>query len=115
MSHVLHNRHPVVSRSDAGSDTLYTVRSGSKWFERNPRQLTLCECSDDGTAHYERDTVVVVYCQICEFRNIPLSAIEYEHDIQSRSYASLLQTMRQVYGDAFTEHSPVTVIGYRYE
>jgi hypothetical protein len=100
---------------DAGlGATASTVRNGFKWADLEEReQIELCVCTRDPETHDVQGTGVVLALWFGYFKDIPARLLKYEHEVRSREYSGLLDSMRKAYGDTFNEVSPVTVIVYR--
>lgn len=76
----------------------------------------------------QKDLVLSVWCcDNCEvvgtgavedlwvgrFHDLPARLLQWEHEVSSRSYAGLRESMKRAYGDRFGEASFVTVVVYR--
>lgn len=88
-----------------------TVRNGFKWADlAQDEQIELCVCLNGG--HEVKGLGVVKDLWFGRFKDIPARLIRNEHEVRSRSYDGLLDSMQYAYGDKFTEESPVTVVVY---
>jgi len=106
-----------------------TVRNGFKWADLGEQEhIELCVCTrervgtgtenptgaDDYTeTHDVQGEGVVLALWFGYFKDIPAKLLSYEHEIRSREYSGLFDSMRKAYGVNFREDSPVTVIIYR--
>ena len=115
----LHMLHALeVAVGDDGS----TVRLGFKWADlKRGETIWLCVCTrhphenDEGVVdetHEVQGKGQVEKLWFGYFKDIPAKAISVEHELRSREYWGLYDSMRYAYGDAFGEWSPVTVIQY---
>ena len=112
---------------DAEVDKLAsTVRNGFKWANlRYDEHLELCVCTpnpnnvanglpvDFDAEHDVQGRGLVRDLWFGRFQDIPARLLRYEHEVRSREYNGLLDSMRKAYGDGFAESSPVTVIVYK--
>lgn len=112
--HMLHSLDASVGA------TASTVRSGFKWADLEEReQIELCVCeryTDEYGEHAEHDVQgegVVLALWFGYFKDIPARILRYEHEVRSREYGGLLDSMRKAYGKDFREDSPVTVVIYK--
>ena len=99
--------------ADLGA-TASTVRNGFKWADLEPSEhIELCVCTRDPETHDVQGEGVVLTLWFGYFKDIPAKLLSYEHEVRSRLYSGLLDSMRKAYGDTFNEVSPVTVIIYK--
>ena len=112
----------------AVTDTGSTVRSGFKWADlKRGEVFELCVCTrervgtgtenptgaDDYTeTHDVQGKGKVEFLWFGYFKDIPAKLLSYEHELRSREYWGLFDSMRKAYGTDFGESSPVTVIVY---
>lgn len=102
--HMLHTLDVEVGR--LGS----TVRSGFKWADlKIGESIELCVCEPE---HDIQGAGVVDRLWFGYFEDIPAKLLSYEHEVRSREYRGLLDSMRKAYGAQFGEHDPVTVVVY---
>lgn len=88
-----------------------TVRNGFKWADLElGESIELCVCLDGG--HEVKGTGTIVELWFGKFRDIPAQKIANEHEVRSRTYNGLLDSMRKAYGEKFSESAPVTVVVY---
>jgi len=117
--HMLHKLE--VAPGDTGS----TVRNGFKWADlKKGEYIELCVCTpvstneanglpvDFNAEHNVEGRGIVDKLWFGYFRDIPAWYISFEHELRSRIYWGLFDSMRYAYGRDFGEHSPVTVILY---
>src|SRR5262245_58097360 len=107
-----------------------TVRNGFKWADlKTPEPgalggeyIELCVCGFvDPTGGFipdpDRHNVVglgeVVGLWFGKFQDIPARFLRNEHEVQSRTYNGLLDSMERAYGRGYSEESPVTVVVYK--
>lgn len=112
---VLDNLHEI--DIDAGEIGV-TVRLGRKWFDRLSKGFVL----DKGSLLDLQETIGGVSTIVGEgrptdlwlgeFRDLPARLIEKEHEIPSRLYSGLLESMRRAYGPEFDETDEVTAFTY---
>jgi len=97
----------------AAGDTGSTVRLGFKWADLKKGEIIeLCVCTRDPETHDVQGKGKVEQLWFGYFREIPAYLISFEHELRSRVYWGLYDSMRFAYGDEFGEWSPVTVIIY---
>ena len=90
-----------------------TVRNGFKWADlKTGERLELCVCLPTPQDHNIAGEGVVVNLWFGRFQDIPAKLIANEHEVRSRTYKGLLDSMKKAYGDSFHEFSPVTVVVY---
>jgi hypothetical protein len=96
---------------DASVDQLAsTVRKGFKWADlRYSDELELCVCEPE---HNVQGHAWVQGLWFGRFFEIPARLLQYEHEVRSRTYDGLHDSMRKAYGDDFGADEPVTVIVY---
>lgn len=105
--HMLHTLDVAVT--DTGS----TVRNGFKWADlKKGEVIELCVCTRDPETHDVQGKGKVDMLWFGYFRDIPAYLLQFEHEVRSRQYGGLYDSMRKAYGDSFGESSPVTVIVY---
>lgn len=98
-----------VAAGDYGS----TVRSGFKWADlKRDEEIELCVCTRDPETHDVQGRGRVERLWFGYFRDVPAYLLSFEHELRSREYWGLYDSMRKAYGSGFGEHSPVTVILY---
>jgi len=111
MTRTLHMLHTL--DADVGSPAS-TVRNGFKWADAGlDEELELCVCTRDPETHDVQGTGTVLETWFGRFCDIPARYLRFEHEIRSREYNGLLDSMRKAYGGEFSENSPVTVLVYR--
>lgn len=99
-----------------------TVRLGLKWnnLVNIGDWVALCVCmrhSPDHSSvlnetHYLTGIGKVVELWTGAFTNIPARLIEQEHEMSSRNYSGLFDSMKRAYGTAFNADSVVTIVAY---
>lgn len=90
-----------------------TVRNGFKWADLKEGELIeLCVCLPTPQDHWVSGVGKVHALWFGRFKNIPARWIANEHEVRSRTYHGLLDSMRKAYGENFDEESPVTVVNY---
>lgn len=114
--HVLHCRL-LPERHPGGCEPLYTVRYGSKWWDRRPQHIMVCYCGgDDGSEHELVELrAEVVEMLRCSFDELPFRVIQREHCVALRSRAALRDILMQSYGVTaaeLNEPNALTVLGY---
>lgn len=118
-SAVLHMLHPLECSVGALG---VTVRNGPKWadFVKPGDKIILCVCTRDpnfepptGDTHEHAGTAEVVSADIYMFRDVPARLIELEHEVSSRMYSGLYNSMKRAYGPSFRQTDIVTVLTYR--
>ena len=72
--------------------------------------IYLCVCDKKGN-HEVQGEAAVISIWTGVFRDIPARLIEKEHEVRSRQYSGLLESMRFAY-DGFSEYETVTALGY---
>jgi hypothetical protein len=105
----------------AVGDDATTVRNGFKWADlEQGEHIELCVCKQvegmlDGTIdeiHDVQGEGKVERLWFGRFHQIPAWYLQFEHELRSREYGGLYDSMRKAYGNDFGENSPVTVILY---
>lgn len=103
-----------------------TVRNGLKWRVDKGTELLLCVCTDRCLTSICNEAWSEDVCGNChrvgrgqvlstwtgKFRDIPARLIENEHEIRSRLYSGLYDSMEKAYGDSFRGGATVTVVEY---
>lgn len=95
-----------------------TVRNGLKWADVQGQQIELCVCAHRQTDIYTcpqedvQGLATVENIWVGKMCDVPAKLIETEHEIRSRQYSGLLDSMRKAYGDAFSEDNQVVVLTY---
>lgn len=93
-----------------------TVRNGFKWADlKEGEQIELCVCTrvDESFSIHEPSGIGQVHLLwFGRFKDIPARWIANEHEVRSRMYGGLLDSMKKAYGENFDEESPVTVVNY---
>lgn len=99
-----------------------TVRKGNKWADAMGLTLELCVCEPyvvpDGIDVPEEMTHTVeghgLVTDIWSgfFKDVPARYLEHEHEIRSRQYSGLLDSMRKAYGPDFGENEQVVILTY---
>ena len=106
--------HMLHSLDIAVMDYGTTVRKGSKWEDLAPNeQFELCVCTRNPETHDVKGIGRAVALWYGQFREIPARMLVNEHEIASRDYWGLFDSMRRAYGDDFNEADAVTVIEYQ--
>ena len=106
--------HMLHSLDRAVGDTATTVRNGFKWADlRKGDVIELCVCTRDPETHDVQGKGKIEQVWFGRFREIPAYWLQFEHEVRSREYGGLYDSMRYAYGDSFGESSPVTVIMYQ--
>jgi hypothetical protein len=88
-----------------------TVRNGPKWSDAINQTIELCVCDKAGN-HDVKGHAVVTGIWEGLFYQIPAKLIEREHELRSRSYSGLLDSMRNAYGENFQEDNSVVILTY---
>jgi hypothetical protein len=108
--------HPLdVKVGDLGS----TCRRGDKWAESFGEEIALCVCKQRQTAEYAcPPSSIVGQAKVLgiwqgTFFEIPARYLVFEHEVSSRSYGGLMQSMRKAYGKDFVDSERITVVLYR--
>ena len=113
--------HMLHSLDVAVTDTASTVRNGFKWADlEHGEEFELCVCTSklppgeapEG-AHAVQGIGKTEKLWFGRFREIPAWYLQFEHELRSREYGGLYDSMRKAYGDRFSEGSPVTVVLYQ--
>lgn len=105
--HMLHTLDVAVG------EVTSTVRNGFKWADLDQGELLeLCVCLPVGE-HRVEGTGEVQELWFGKFKNIPARLLRNEHEVRSRTYDGLLDSMCFAYGVNFTEYNLVTVVVYR--
>lgn len=89
-----------------------TVRNGQKWLGTVGEEIELCVCSDDNVTHEIKGHGIVTDIWYGPFFAIPAKLIDQEHEVRSRQYSGLLESMRKAYGVSFLEEKDVVVLTY---
>lgn len=93
-----------------------TVRKGNKWADAMGLTIELCVClptdSGDGIAHEVQGHGVVTDIWTGLFKDVPARYLEFEHEIRSRQYSGLLESMRKAYGPEFDGGEQVVILTY---
>lgn len=111
MMRTLHMLHTL---DVAVGEVTSTVRNGFKWADlKTGEEIELCVCLPTPNDHKVSGVGRVFQLWFGRFQDIPARLIANEHEVQSRTYNGLLDSMRRAYGDSFHEFSPVTVVVYR--
>lgn len=108
----LHNLHPIeIGVGETGT----TIRNGRKWLDiinSGESFVELCVCTPEG-----EHTVVgkgqLTSAVLKSFNELLAVELADEHELSSRNYSGLLESMRRAYGEQFSESSPVTVLHYK--
>ena len=121
---VLHMLHSLDADVGAAAST---VRKGGKWADLSHKEhFKLCVCSDRCQRPDECGTVGES-CANCSiegegetimlwfgrFNDIPARYLSLEHEVRSREFNGLFDSMRKAYGETFYLDSPVTVVVYQ--
>ena len=120
---ILHMLHSLdCERGQFGS----TVRKGNKWADAFGLTLQLCVCTQTGVIESEGPDPITVPVHTHEikghglvtdiwqgkFKDVPARYLELEHEIRSRQYSGLLDSMRKAYGEDFSINDEVVVLVY---
>ena len=106
---VLHMLHKL--DVSVGEETS-TVRNGFKWADlKIGEEIELCVCYPTPQDHHIVGVGAITNLWFGYFSDVPSRLIANEHEIRSRSYFGLLESMRKAY-PGFTEFNPVTVVSY---
>lgn len=90
-----------------------TVRNGFKWADlKQGEQIELCVCLPTPQDHVVSGIGKVFQLWFGKFSDIPARLIANEHEVRSRSYYGLLDSMKKAYGQEFNGSNPVIVIEY---
>jgi hypothetical protein len=90
-----------------------TVRLGDKWAKiaSEDQDIELCVCDPPDTHTIQgQGTIVEVWHG--SFADVPARLIEQEHEIRSRQFSGLYDSMKKAYGDKIDLDSEVTVLKY---
>ena len=109
--HMLHSLDCMVG--EYGS----TVRKGNKWADAMGLTLELCVCEPyidipQEMTHTVEGHGVVMDIWSGLFKDVPARYLEHEHEIRSRQYSGLLDSMRKAYGPDFDENEQVVILTY---
>jgi hypothetical protein len=97
----------------AVGDDATTVRNGFKWADlEKGERIKLCVCTREPETHDVQGEGKVERLWFGRFHEIPAWYLQFEHELRSREYGGLYDSMRKAYGSSFGENSPVTVILY---
>lgn len=108
--HMLHSLDAEVGRLAS------TVRFGFKWADLDDgERIELCVCTRDPETHRVEGVGIVQTLWFGRFLDVPARYLRFEHEVRSRQYDGLLDSMRMAYGIDFSEIDPVTVVVYRRE
>lgn len=102
--HMLHSLD--IAPGDFGS----TVRLGDKWANALNEHIELCVCVPN--CHVAGHGRVIEVYQ-CKFIDVPARLIQFEHELESRLYSGLYDSMKRAYDDKFDHMSDVTVLVYK--
>lgn len=106
--HMLHSLD--VETGNFGS----TVRNGFKWADvKFGEEIGLCVCTRDPETHVVAGRGRIVTTWVGRFMDIPSRLLQYEHEVRSREYRGLRDSMRKAYGAEFSEEDYVTLVLYR--
>ena len=93
-----------------------TVRKGNKWADAFGLTLELCVCEVHPALccieHKISGHGLVTDIWEGKFKDVPARYLEYEHEIRSRQYSGLLESMRKAYGQDFNEDEQVVILTY---
>lgn len=95
-----------------------TVRKGNKWADAMGLTLELCVCTpyleagDETTDHEIQGHGIVTDIWSGLFKDVPARYLEHEHEVRSRQYSGLLDSMRKAYGPEFSETDQVVILIY---
>ena len=94
-----------------------TVRKGNKWADAFGLTLELCVCEPyfdvpQEMSHTVEGHGVVTDIWQGKFKDVPARYLELEHEIRSRQYSGLLDSMRKAYGEDFSINDEVVVLVY---
>lgn len=100
-----------------------TVRLGTKWnrfVENEGRGVEVWRCPEPHRGSCRKSDVdcehvgggVIEYKWVGPYSEIPARIVEAEHEPDSRTYDSLAETLRDIYGDSFDHHSTVTAMEF---
>lgn len=91
-----------------------TVRLGLKWnnLVNVGDWVALCVCLPTPDDHHLAGIGKVVELWTGAFTNIPARLLEQEHEISSRNYSGLFNSMKKAYGTTFSDSSVVTIVAY---
>jgi len=117
--HMLHSLDCAVG--EHGS----TVRKGNKWADAFGLTIELCvcnriACTEEGPVpfligvptHKIEGHGLVTDIWSGLFKDVPARYLEHEHEIRSRQYLGLLDSMRKAYGPDFGENEQVVILTY---
>lgn len=92
-----------------------TVRRGLRWAESevgDPVELVIQDpVNREAFAVIGMGSILSLEV-IDKFRDIPARCLEQEHELSSRTYSGLIESMRRAYGSVFDENDTVTVVTY---
>lgn len=95
-----------------------TVRKGNKWADAMGLTLELCVCTpyleagDETVDHEIQGHGIVTDIWSGLFKDVPARYLEFEHEIRSRQYSGLLESMRKAYGPDFDGGEQVVILTY---
>lgn len=97
-----------------------TVRKGNKWADAMGLAIELCVCTRSFDSNIQHDVdiheiqghgiVTDIWSGL--FKDVPARYLEQEHEIRSRQYSGLLDSMRKAYGPEFSENDQVVILTY---
>lgn len=97
-----------------GSDYT-TVRRGTRWAASkigDPVELVIQDPANrEAYAVIGMGSILGIEV-IKKFRDIPARVLEREHELSSRIYSGLLESMQRAYGSVFKDTDEVTVVSY---
>jgi len=105
---VMHMLHACeINVGELGS----TVRKGTKWADRRG-PIELCVCTREPENHTIVGAGVIQYVWVGQFGEMPARLLAMEHELSSRIYTGLLESMRRAY-PGFAETELITVVVYK--